>query len=107
MSVLDVGQGVVIQEKIVLAIEAIEGTDNMIKRTESLVRDGTKPVLIKMLKIGQTRKVDLPTIGVDTITNVAESGFAGISLSGNGIIIINKDDVINKANELGVFIIIN
>ena len=104
-SVLDIGQGAIIQEGLVLAIEAIEGTDEMIKRTNNIVRDGNSPVLVKMIKKNQNRNADLPTIGVDTIKNLHAIGAGGIAISSDGIIIINKKSVIETANKLGLFII--
>ena len=104
-STLDIGQSVVIQEGLTIAVEAIEGTDAMISRTKSLVRNGNSPVLVKMIKTCQSRTVDLPTIGLDTIKNLSQNGFGGIAVSADGIIILNKEAVIEKANKLGLFIV--
>ena len=104
-SELDIGQGVIIQEGLVLAIEAIEGTDEMIKRTINIVRDGSSPVLVKMIKKNQSRTVDLPTIGVNTITNLHAMGSGGIAISSYGIIILNEKSVVEMANKLGLFIV--
>ena len=104
-SALDIGQGVIIQEGLVLAIEAIEGTDEMIKRTKKMMRDGSSPVLVKMIKKNQSRSADLPTIGVDTIKNLHAIGGSGIAVSSDGIIILNKKSVVEMANKLDLFII--
>ncbi len=104
-SVCDVGQAVAVQENIILAVEAIEGTDEMIKRAGELKLNAEKPTLIKMIKSKQTRTVDMPTMGVETIKNLANSEFAGIAISASGIIIIDKEKVIDKADKLGLFIV--
>ncbi|WP_420547238.1 LpxI family protein [Curvivirga sp.] len=100
----DVGQGLVIQDGLVLAVEAIEGTDAMIRRVKDLKRPGAYPILVKLRKVGQETRADLPTIGIDTIVNAYKSGIRGIAFDGGGMIIMDKKDVIDKANELGLFL---
>jgi DUF1009 family protein len=104
LSPLDIGQGVIIQQGLVLAVEAIEGTDNMIKRTKDLVRNGNKPVLVKMKKIGQSNKLDLPTVGSKTIINAYNSGFGGIAIHSGNSLVVDLDEMIKKADELKMFI---
>ena len=68
----DVGQSLVIAQKQIIAIEALEGTDEMIKRCKNLAVDYKhKAILVKMKKRKQSKKADLPTIGVTTIKNCA------------------------------------
>ena len=64
---MDVGQAIIIQQGDVLGIEAVEGTDNLIKRTKKFIKNGEKPTLIKLLKRKQDLRADLPTIGLNTI----------------------------------------
>ena len=64
LGAVDVGQGCVVQQGIVLAVEAIEGTDAMLARAAALRRPGPGGVLVKLVKPGQDRRADLPTIGV-------------------------------------------
>ncbi|MEA2792470.1 MAG: UDP-2,3-diacylglucosamine hydrolase, partial [Acetobacteraceae bacterium] len=59
----DVGQGCVVQQGLVLAVEAVEGTDAMLARAGALRRDGIGGVLVKLVKPGQDKRADLPTIG--------------------------------------------
>lgn len=101
---LDIGQGVVVQEGIVIAVEAIEGTDAMIARAGGLKRDAKGPVLVKVKKPRQDSRADLPTIGKETVVNAAANGFSGIAVQAGGIIVINRDDVIREADERGLFI---
>lgn len=101
----DVGQGVVVQQGAVLAIEAIEGTEKMLARVKELMLPGTKGVLVKLSKPGQEQRVDLPTIGPETILQVAEAGLGGIVLEAGKGILLNQQEVIEKANSKGLFIL--
>ena len=102
---VDVGQAVVVQEGLVLAMEAIEGTDQMLARAASLRKDGKKPIMVKVLKPGQDMRVDLPAIGLQTIDLFIKHNIGGIAVEAGGILLIEKDAVIKKADENGIFII--
>lgn len=101
---LDIGQAVVIEDQLVLGVEAVEGTQNLIQRVHPLKRLQKGGVLVKLAKLNQTDKADLPTIGVDTIIDCAKIGLNGIAIDSNQTQIIQKDRVLEKANELGIFI---
>ncbi|NBV06824.1 MAG: DUF1009 domain-containing protein [Proteobacteria bacterium] len=101
----DVGQSLVIAQKQIIAVEALEGTDEMIKRCKNLNADYKKnAVLLKMKKSKQSMKADMPTIGVETIKNCFESGICGIAIQANSTLVLQKDEVIKKADELGLFL---
>jgi DUF1009 family protein len=102
---LDIGQAVVIQQGYVLGVEAVEGTDALIARCEALKMDAKGGVLIKVCKPNQESRVDLPTIGVKTVENIAKAGFAGIAAEAGKSLIIGRDLVERRANELGIFVI--
>lgn len=102
---LDIGQAVVIQNQQVLGIEAVEGTDALIKRCALFKNEEKGGVLVKVKKPQQEGRVDLPTIGVPTIENVAEAGFAGIALQAGASLILNRREVAKRADQLGIFII--
>ncbi len=107
---LDIGQGAVVCQGVVLAVEAQEGTDEMLKRVADLpadIRGSTterKGVLAKMVKPTQEMRVDLPTIGPATIQHAAAAGLAGIVAEGGGAFIIDKEEVIALADAAGLFI---
>lgn len=104
-SQFDVGQSIVIAQKQIIAVEALEGTDEMIKRCKNLKVDYTKAaVLVKMKKIKQSMKADMPTIGVETIKNCAASKICGIAIQANSTLVLQKDEVIKTADELGLFL---
>ena len=102
---VDVGQAVVVQEGLVLAMEAIEGTDKMVERAASLRKEGKKPIMVKVLKPKQDMRVDLPAIGLQTIETFVQYGIGGIAVEANGILLIEKEAVIKKADENNIFII--
>ncbi|MEO1658314.1 MAG: UDP-2,3-diacylglucosamine diphosphatase LpxI [Pseudomonadota bacterium] len=110
----DVGQGAVIRRGFVLAVEAAEGTDAMLRRCADLPENlkGYEPgeeqslvgVLVKRPKPGQELRVDLPTIGVETIERAHAAGLAGVAAQAEHALVIDRDEVIAKADELGVFV---
>ena len=105
LGAVDVGQAVVVQEGMVLAVEAIEGTDLMLSRAATVRKQGKAPVMVKILKPGQDMRVDLPAIGLQTIEQLKKYGIKGIAVEAGGILLIERDAVIKLANEAGIFII--
>lgn len=102
---VDVGQATVVQEGLVLGVEAIEGTEALIKRAGELKRDGIGGVLVKLSKRQQEVRADLPTIGIETLKQSYESGLRGIAFEAGRSILLNKEDAIKYANEKGLFLI--
>ena len=105
LGAVDVGQAVVVQEGMVLAVEAIEGTDAMLSRAAGLRKEGKKPVMVKVLKPGQDMRVDLPAIGLQTIEGLKRNGIGGIAVEAGGILMIEREEVIRMADSAGIFII--
>lgn len=107
---LDIGQGAVVCRGLVLAVEAQEGTDAMLTRVAALpanIRGSAKlraGILAKMVKPGQEDRVDLPTIGVETIRLAAVAGLAGIVAEAGRAFVIDKPAVIALADAEGLFI---
>ena len=102
---VDVGQAVVVQRGLVLAVEGIEGTDALIHRSKDLRRKGGRGVLVKVCKPHQDRRADLPTIGPNTVQSVAEAGLAGIAVQSDSVLFSEAEKAIKLANQLGIFII--
>jgi DUF1009 family protein len=102
---LDVGQAVVVQQGVVLGVEAIEGTDALLDRCASLRREGRGGVLVKIAKPGQERRVDLPTIGAATVSRAAAAGLRGIALEAGRSLIIDRAAVVRAADEAGLFVV--
>ncbi len=102
---LDVGQGAVVQQGIVLAVEAIEGTDAMLARCGGLARSGPGGVLVKVSKPRQDRRIDLPTMGVTTVEMAAAAGLCGIAVEAGASLLIDRAAVAAAADRLGLFVI--
>ena len=102
---LDVGQSVVVQQGLVLGVEGIEGTDELIKRCKNYQRKGVGGVLVKLRKIQQDMRIDLPTIGTATIENAYKSGLRGVAVHEGNALIVNQDEVIKLANQYKMFVI--
>jgi UDP-2,3-diacylglucosamine hydrolase len=107
----DVGQAAVVAANHVLAVEAAEGTDNMLLRIAELRKLGrvTSPpgagVLVKAPKPGQDRRFDLPSIGPRTIENIARAGLAGLAVTAGSTMIAQADEVIAAADRAGIFML--
>ena len=101
----DIGQALIIQNGLVLGLEAAEGTDKLIERCRDL-KQGSKNdlILIKICKPKQDERIDLPCIGVDTIINAGKSGIHGIALEAEKSLILNKEETLQEAEKLGIFI---
>lgn len=100
---LDIGQGAVVRQGLVLAVEAAEGTDLMLQRCVGLGA-GSGGVLVKLTKPGQDHRVDLPTIGVETVRGAAAAGLAGIAVEADAALIIDRAATIAAADAAGLFI---
>ncbi|BDG73338.1 LpxI family protein [Roseomonas fluvialis] len=105
LGAVDVGQGCVVQQGLVLAVEAIEGTDAMLARAAMLQREGPGGVLVKALKPGQSRLADLPTIGPRTVENAATAGLRGLAFEAGGTILLERDATIARATAAGIFVL--
>lgn len=102
---VDVGQSIAVQEGLVLAVEAVEGTDAMITRAGPLRRDGPGPILVKISKPGQERRADMPTIGPDTIHNARAAGFRGVAIEAGATLLLDADVVRAVAGEGDFFVV--
>ena len=102
---LDVGQAAVVQQGIVLAVEAVEGTDAMLARIAAVARPGPGGVLVKLAKPGQERRADLPTLGSATISNACAAGLRGIAFEAGGSLLTNKKLMIEAADAGGIFLL--
>jgi DUF1009 family protein len=107
---LDAGQAAVCCDGLILALEAQEGTDAMLARVAGLpvaIRgDGQnrRGVLAKACKPGQETRVDLPTIGPDTVRRAAAAGLAGIVGEASRLLVLDRAEVIALSDSLGLFV---
>jgi UDP-2,3-diacylglucosamine hydrolase len=105
LGALDVGQAVVVQQGLVLGVEAIEGTDELLRRCAGLRREAPGGVLVKVEKPGQEPRADRPTIGLRTVLLAAETGLRGIAVEANATIVLDRDHVIHAADQAGLFLV--
>ena len=107
---LEIGQGAVSCASLILAVEAQEGTDRMLARVAELqveirgTPEARRGVLVKRPKPQQERRIDLPTIGVATVQAAGKAGLAGIAVEAGAALVVDRDQVAQAANEIGVFI---
>ena len=96
ISKFDVGQSLVVGGNLIYAVEGLEGTNLLIKRVKKLIINDNGmfgPVLVKIPKIGQSRKMDLPVIGLDTIKECIKTGISSVVISSRGTIVIDQDKI--------------
>ncbi len=101
---IDVGQSMIIQNQLVLGLEAIEGTDKLIERCSNYKRKGDKGILFKFTKKNQSKIIDIPLIGLETIKKLKKFNYEGIYLEKNKCLILDKEKVKNYANLNNIFI---
>ncbi|MBR1904159.1 MAG: UDP-2,3-diacylglucosamine diphosphatase LpxI [Alphaproteobacteria bacterium] len=101
---LDVGQSVIVQQGLVLGVEGIEGTDELIKRCGAYQRKGVGGVLVKLRKPQQDMRIDLPTIGTRTIEALHQAGMRGIAIHAGNALMVNEPEVLALADKYGMFI---
>jgi len=105
LGAVDVGQGCVVQAGQVLCVEAVEGTDAMLARAGHLKRPGPGGVLVKLVKPGQERRADLPTIGPGTVRNAAQAGLRGIAFEAGGTLLAERAETVALAEQAGLFLL--
>jgi len=97
---LDIGQGCVVRKGTVLAVEAFEGTDEMIKRAGTFKTD--EALFVKTVKINQDYRFDVPCFGEKTLQTMHDAGIKAAALEAGRVILINKPEVVTLANKLGI-----
>jgi len=107
----DVGQAVAISARRVLAVEAAEGTTGMLTRLAKLRKSGRLKladragVLVKAPKPGQSRRIDLPAIGAETVAQAAAAGLRGIAVEAGGTIVPDAAAMVRAADQAGLFLL--
>ena len=106
---LDVGQGNVVAQGQCLAIETLPGTQAMLAFAGSHAGlrpnpQGARGVFFKAPKPGQDMRIDLPTLGPDSVTQAAEAGLAGIAWQAGGVILLDRAEAVRRAEATGLFL---
>ena len=102
MGKIDVGQSVIIKDKMIMAVEAIEGTDSCIKRGAKLAKRGA--VIVKVAKPKQDKRFDIPAIGMKTLRTMRCKRASLIAVEANETIIVDQEKVIKYADEHNIVI---
>lgn len=111
LSPFDVGQAAVIAGRRVIAIEAAEGTTEMLLRIKAMRENGRLPgtarsgVLVKMPKAGQERRIDMPAIGLHTVEEARAAGLTGIAIEAGNVLIADAVSMPAAADEAGLFVV--
>jgi hypothetical protein len=107
----DVGQGMIIGGRRIVAVEGAEGTDGMLERCRQM-RDGGRlkwpPVtglLVKAPKPGQDRRIDMPAIGPATVEKAAAAGLRGVAVPAGSALVVDMEEIVRQADALGLFVV--
>lgn len=104
MGRLDIGQTIVVNDTAVIAVEAIEGTDECIRRAGLLCRRGGMTV-VKVAKPDQDMRFDVPAVGVQTIQTMREAGARVLAIESSMTILLDEEEVLRLADKLGIAIV--
>ncbi|HEX3420579.1 MAG TPA: UDP-2,3-diacylglucosamine diphosphatase LpxI [Candidatus Udaeobacter sp.] len=100
---LDIGQTIIIKNGTIVAVEALEGTNETIKRGGTLAREGA--VIVKVSKPNQDMRFDVPVIGVETIRIAAESRVRVIAVEAEKTLLLERDAIADFASRANISII--
>lgn len=101
---LDIGQGVVVRDRVVVAVEAMEGTDAMLQRAGTLV-SGQGGTLVKVCKPMQDRRLDIPTVGPRTIDHLHRAGLTVLAIEAGQTMIVELEETLRRADRLGIALV--
>ncbi|WP_236960122.1 LpxI family protein [Methylobacterium durans] len=112
LSPFDVGQAAVVAADRVVAVEGPEGTDRMLARARAVLRKpfgfgrpSPATVLVKLAKVGQDLRIDLPAVGPRTVRNAASAGCAGLAIQAGRTLVIDRAETVAAADRLGMFLV--
>lgn len=97
---MDIGQTVVVKQKAVVAVEAMEGTDKTILRAFDIAGKGV--VVVKSARTNQDFRIDVPTVGIDTLNTLKEVKAKAIAIQKGKVYVLEKEKFIKMANRFGI-----
>ena len=100
---LGIGQAVVVKNRVVLAVEAVDGTDAAIRRGGDLVGGGI--VVVKVSKPQQDLRFDVPTVGMETIRTIYESKGAVLAVEADKTIVLEQEELVIQADRWGIAVV--
>lgn len=107
----DIGQSVVVKDRAIIAVEAMEGTDAAMMRAAALAgteKSGAKKnglVLVKVAKPRQDFRFDIPVVGLDTLDTIEAAGVTALSIEAGSTLIFDKEEFLERANRMGITIV--
>lgn len=104
IAALDIGQAVAVKEREIIAVEAIEGTDRLIRRTAELCPQGGW-TLVKVAKPKQDMRFDVPTVGPNTIENLARARAAGLVIEAGKTLVLEREKFVEAARRARIAVI--
>ncbi|KJJ83194.1 protein containing DUF1009 [Candidatus Omnitrophus magneticus] len=99
---IDIGQTIIVKNKSIVAVEAMEGTDSTIERGFKVGGEGC--VMIKSARSNQDMRWDVPTVGLKTMEQLISNKYAGLAIQSGKMYLLNKEEFIKKADEYGILI---
>lgn len=105
LGIMDVGQSVIIHDGVVLGVEGAEGTDQLIARCAEYRGKARGGVLVKLCKPQQDKRLDLPTIGVNTLEQLHKYGYAGVAIHAGNSLLPARAEFIDLANKYKLFVV--
>jgi DUF1009 family protein len=103
VAALDIGQTIVVKDKAVVAVEAMEGTDHVIQRAGDLAGPGTR--VVKVAKPKQDMRFDVPVVGVATIEAMKAAGATAISIDAGKTLVVDGEKFFEAANSAGIAVV--
>jgi len=100
---LDIGQTVAVKHKAIVAVEALEGTDNLIRRAGRLARGGI--TVVKVSKPKQDMRFDIPVVGLNTVKNLVKANAACLAIEAGKTLFIDKEQAVRLADRKGIVIV--
>jgi DUF1009 family protein len=100
---LDLGQTVVVKDRVGVAVEALEGTDACIRRGGDLAKQGA--VVVKAVKPQQDRRFDLPAVGPDTVEVMREAKARVLAIEAGATLIMDRDDMVSRADDAKIAVV--
>ncbi len=104
LAALDLGQGVAVCERACVALEAMEGTDAMLRRAASLV-NGRRLTLVKASRRRKHLLFDVPVAGLNTIDAMKETGTSFLAVDAGRTLLLDKDEMLRQANDAGIAVV--
>jgi DUF1009 family protein len=100
MAGMDIGQTVIVKDRTIVAVEAMEGTDATITRGREVAGDGC--VMVKVARPVQDMRWDVPTVGPDTMTKLMENGYSAVAIEAGRMYLVEKERFLKMADAAGM-----